>query len=141
MRRYNVKIRLAGSVQNEILKNNIPAAEVMLLRRLHGFDAVHIIDELPNDKSEHDVVRADLEKTYGKALEKLEPSPMTFEQIFGPSHMPLPGRLPDIEKREKQEKAESAAAAAGDKPPGRTQRTPLPNDVDVGSVDLEQLAS
>lgn len=141
MRRYDLKIRLSGSVQNEILKDKVPAAEVMLLRRLHGGDAIVILKEWPSDKSEHDEVREELERNYSRALEKLEPTPMTFEQIFGPSHIALPDRLPDIEKREKMEKAEAAAAAAGDKKPGMGALVRPGSKTDVASVDLEQLAS
>jgi len=40
MQTYNVKVRLAGELHNEVEKKNLIAAEILVLRKIHGADAV-----------------------------------------------------------------------------------------------------
>jgi len=92
MYRYSAKIRLGGSVTNEVQKSNLSAAEITILRRLHGNDAVSQVEEGVNDNVSHEEERSRLQVTYDRALLKVQP-PTTFEQLFGHSHQPLPVRL------------------------------------------------
>ena len=95
MFRYTSRIRLNGSVTNEVRKTDMSPAEVIIMRRLHGNDAVLDIVETPGEYAPGE--REILEARYAKALAREKP-PITFEGLFGPSHIDLPPRLPDFAK-------------------------------------------
>lgn len=136
MHRYSAKIRLGGSLHNEVYKENMSAAEVMLLRALHGFDAVVDIQEGRNDASSHAQERERLLQLYCKVSEDglgvESRSKLDFNRMFGPEHVDLPGRLPDFVKRDELEK----------NPPKTTGRTRIvaPVDVKPGSISSVDLA-
>lgn len=87
MEMYNCKVRLGGSVSNEVPKANASAAEIIVLRHLHGAEAVIDIDLVSDAKVAHQAVRDDLAKVYGEAV---------VEELFGPAHRDLPIKLPQV---------------------------------------------
>jgi hypothetical protein len=97
MYRYSAKIRIGGSVLNEVRKTNMSAAEVILLRRLHGADALAELKETGSDKAPHAEERQRLVKIYCNG-ESERRTKINFEQIFGPEHLELPNRLPEFIK-------------------------------------------
>lgn len=50
MKLYTAKVNLHGSDLNQVLKHDLTAAEIIVLKRIHGGDAV--IDIIENSKSE-----------------------------------------------------------------------------------------
>lgn len=56
MKLYTAKVRLSGSLLNEVIKHNLTPAEIVLLRALHGDDAVvdieHVADVNRSDRKE-----------------------------------------------------------------------------------------
>lgn len=84
MRIYSAKIRLAGSVLNEVRKLRLSAPEVMLLQSLHGSDSVLDIQETSDEKRKHGDERERLAGIYGAEA---------VVKIFGPALNPLPLRL------------------------------------------------
>lgn len=102
MYRYNIKLRIGGSVLNEIRCRNVCAAEIMILRKLHGSDAVCDIVELKNDSSPHRIEREKLKAKYAPDRIVEHRSRIRFEQMFGPEHTRLPDRLPEMETPEEE---------------------------------------
>lgn len=87
MQIYRCKVRLAGDLRNEVRKREATAPEIMILRRIHGHDAVVDISHVRSDKRQHSAERARLAATY---------RPKIVESLFGPAHQPLPDALPEI---------------------------------------------
>lgn len=48
MKLYSAVIHLAGEMKNQVRKNELTAAEIVLLRVIHGNDAVHEIEHVAN---------------------------------------------------------------------------------------------
>lgn len=46
MKLYNARVRLGGSISNEVNKKKITAAEIAVLQRIHGRDAVQSVVEI-----------------------------------------------------------------------------------------------
>jgi len=111
MYRYTGILRLDGNVYNEIIKEKMSAAEVMILRKLHGDDAFRELTELSTDCSDYDEERAKLMRIYvadGRLESRTKFNEVNFITMFGPAHMQLPERLPEfkIKQREEEEQAE-----------------------------------
>lgn len=140
MFRYTAKIRLGGAVTNEVRLSDLSAAEVMILRRLHGNDAVKELVETRSDRSQHADERMRLKLKYCGGGERR--TRLNFEHMFGPEHMDLPNRLPDFVKKEAEEKARLEAEATGSRPPGMKSTTKPKNkfDVDASEVTLDAIA-
>lgn len=69
MKLYNCKVRLAGSIDNEVRKEGASAAEVILLRKVHGDDAVvNIVEAGQDNKLTHEGMRDQLRRDYGEKL-------------------------------------------------------------------------
>lgn len=93
MRVYSGKIRLNGDLRWEVQRDRMTAPEVMILRALHGVDAVvglKYIDDL--DDAEISVERERLEREY-----VLNPSQdgNIVAKLFGAHHMSLPIKAPN----------------------------------------------
>lgn len=96
MYRYDGILRLDGNVYNEVEKAKMSAAEVMVLRKLHGNDAFRDLHETGNDKSNYDEEREKLMRIYvadGKLESRSKFNEQNFVMMFGPAHMKLPERL------------------------------------------------
>lgn len=112
MRLYNCKVRLSGSLYNEVQKSNVTAAEVHILKILHGGDAViDLVDigkamslttengEKPRARGQSEE-RARLEEQYGFGLvaaQKAKHPSEALGVIFGVAGQ-LPDALPDVPK-------------------------------------------
>lgn len=86
MKIFSGKMRLSGDANYEIPLVSIPAAEVHILRRLHGDDSVVILREDGADSRSDRHWRAYLQRKF---------SPAAVEKFFGASHVPLPDGLPE----------------------------------------------
>ena len=102
MQNYNCKVRLAGKIANEVFKEGVTAAEIIMFRHVHGDDSVVNISPTIMDKRSHEEERKRLSDTYG-------PEKVLF--LFGPGHNRLPVELdPEMES----ELAEKVARARGE---------------------------
>ncbi len=90
---YDATIRLQGDTAHEVNKKGLTAAEIMVLRRIHGLDAVVRIVPVPpsqavlgrSQREERDRLRklyCDRDLTAG-----------LVNELFGPDHTPLPTTL------------------------------------------------
>jgi hypothetical protein len=93
MKIYSAKIRLSGSIMNEVRRDNLSAPEVILLRHLHGHDAVTDIVEVGGDRRAHSDERERLGDLYDSGGEK-----GLILTLFGPPHQELPSELPEVSK-------------------------------------------
>lgn len=99
MHTYDVKIRFSendGIVFTEVLKENVPASEVLLLQGLHGPGRVHILKVTGNIKVDGATERARLLDIYARGRETGRKMQL-MQQIFGPAHVPLPEVVPGFE--------------------------------------------
>lgn len=126
MHLYNCKVRLNGSLYNEIPKSGVTAAEIIVLRVMHGDDAVVDIVHAGEKKLSSVQVRGELSLMYGKALRTIE-GVGSLNGIFGVAGE-LPASLPGFEP----EKKKPAKAAAAKLP----EDAELATDADV-SVDTD----
>lgn len=93
MKLYSCKVRLGGSVLNEVRKTDVTKAEISILRALHGTDAVSEV--LPNGSVARDAdeERTRLESIYlggsdttrAKVAEMLGPRVVNFEDSDAPA--------------------------------------------------------
>lgn len=94
MRLYNCTVRLGGSLYNEVPKTGVTAAEILLLRILHGNDGVAGIEEAGKNAVGQAQERDRLVETYGAGIASARQLRETPEQaiigVFG-----LGARLPD----------------------------------------------
>lgn len=93
MKLYSCKVRLSGSLYNEVPKTDVTAAEVTLLQTLHGTDSVVQIYETGKNKVGQSDERSRLIEVYGAGLvaQQLAKTPdAAFAAVFG-----IAGRLPD----------------------------------------------
>jgi hypothetical protein len=99
MQLYDAKVRLNGSVANEVNKHSITAAEVMILRALHGEDAVVNIAPVGEEQRPHLQERQRLYGIYANintlTAEALKPRMDMLRGMFGHDTADLPQRLPD----------------------------------------------
>lgn len=105
MHLYNCKVRLAGSLYNEVPKTGITAAEIIVLRTIHGDDAVADIVPAGEEKKTSVQLRGELSLMYGKALRTIDEI-KSINGIFGvagelPEH--LPGFAPEKKGKAKAE--------------------------------------
>jgi hypothetical protein len=95
MKLYDCKVRLQGSLYNEVPKPGVTAAEIYLLRHIHGNDAVADITEAGKNTATQSQERERLIEVYGEGLRgqqinKTSPS-QALAEIFG-----IAGRLPEV---------------------------------------------
>lgn len=93
MRLYSCKVRLSGSLYNEVARNDVTAPEVTILRALHGDDAVVGLAETGKNKTGQAQERDRLIELYGGglvAMQLAKTPEAAFATIFG-----VGGRLPD----------------------------------------------
>lgn len=94
MRLYSCKVRLSGSLYNEVPKFDVTAAEVHILRLLHGNDSIANLEETGKNKIGQAEERDRLIELYGpglSAMRQLREMPnQAFAGVFG-----IGGRLPE----------------------------------------------
>lgn len=90
MQLYDAKVRLNGKVQNEVPKTGITGAEVLVLKEIHGADAVVDVTAAAAEARSHDAERERLERVYG---------PKVVAKLFGAAHLDLPLRISGAAER------------------------------------------
>lgn len=111
MHLYDCKLRLGGSLYNEVPKPGITAAEITVLRVVHGDDSVvDIVHAGENKKLSSNQVRSELSLMYSKALRGIE-GVGSVNGIFGVAGE-MPASLPGFEPAKK-----TAPAAKGKSAP------------------------
>lgn len=93
---YNCKVRLAGSLLNEVLKTGVTAPEIMLFQAFHGNDAVVNIEEAGVIQRSDDDERDRLQKLYmggSNSEEGLRAKQALWMNLFGHQTNPLPTKL------------------------------------------------
>ena len=100
MQFYDCKVRLGGNVMHEVRKENITAPEIMVLRALHGDDAVVEIVVKKFDKFAGNAkVRQQLYKTYADPetnnSEVVAKRMEMMRGLFGHDAVKLPETLPE----------------------------------------------
>jgi len=95
MQYYSAKIRLAGSVSNEVRRDEISAPELMLLKRIHGPDAVLDVEYGKKGNVDHSEERKRLFEKYPTAI-NAEAKRHYVEELFGPAHTDLPAEDPQF---------------------------------------------
>lgn len=65
MKIYNCKVRLHANPNDEVRRNKVTAAEIRVLRKMHGEDAVIEITEIADIERTQDYERDRLERLYG----------------------------------------------------------------------------
>lgn len=94
MKLYSCKLRLAGAVTNEILKADITAAEIEVLREIHGADSV--VDIKSTGENTHNSMqeRARLKRIYASeeslSAQSLGKRIAMLRNLFGHDRLPLP---------------------------------------------------
>ena len=89
MQYYSAKIRLAGSMMNEVRRDGISAPEIMLLKRIHGSDALVDVEYDKKGQIVHADERQRLFTQYPTAV-NAEAKRHLVEELFGPAHQDLP---------------------------------------------------
>ena len=136
MQTYNAIVRLGGELHNEVQKKNLTSPEILILRKIHGQDAVVKIEpsgewedhfskvEVRGDAGDtyeedrdydDDVEKNRLADTYGTAIMKEEDagSPRAaIDRMFG-EFAPLPVELPELKKARKLEAETKTKAKKG----------------------------
>lgn len=98
MQLYSAKIRLGGSLVNEVRKHDLTAAEIIMLRDIHGgADAVIDIVETGSDRRTQEFERERLNQTYNsKETSTAEDHTRKTERmraLFGHDAAALPAKL------------------------------------------------
>lgn len=100
MHTYNCKVRLGGQVLDEVRKNAVTAAEIMVLRKFHGEDAVLEIKAVGSDNRSHAEERQRLYRNYASVEDNVGGTALAriaaIREMFGPDHTPLPVKLSDV---------------------------------------------
>lgn len=116
MQTYDLTLNLQGNAMFAVPRYGVLAAEVLVLKALHGPDAIAEIEEstdAPEIAGEKDsTIRAWLAEKYGKAMGGAE---LTITSIFGPDHLALPKSIEGATKSSKPAK------------PARTPKTAKPD--------------
>ena len=113
MRLYDCHLRLGGTTSSEVPKHNITAAEIIILRRIHGDDAVVRIEQ----KDDIPVNQFELRDHLRTLYERSEHQQGLVVTVLGPDHMHnLPDALdPEQEARYREEVAAKEREEAGKK--------------------------
>ena len=85
---FNCKVRLGGSLHNEVRKTAISAPEVIVLRHIHGGESVFDFEPVDLKRSEvltQEEIRENMCREYGDDR---------IAALFGESYMPLPETAP-----------------------------------------------
>jgi len=89
---YSAMVRPGGSLLNEIPKIGLSAAEIVVLRGIHGNDAVIKLQWSGSDRRKHAAERDRLVGLYGEKA---------FANVFGTGYsIKLPNELPDVPSEE-----------------------------------------
>lgn len=100
MQRYKAKIRLGGSVLNEVPKEAMMAPEVLVMRAMHGEDAVVDLAAVDSVEMSNAAVWDYLLAHYGRAriLVGNDQLPLLTTLFGAPRVSPLPTKLDGFEE-------------------------------------------
>lgn len=90
MRQFACKVRLAGSLYNEVPKSDVTVPEIIILRTIHGGDAVAEIVEIDSVKRSDAEERDRLAHIYGAAIKNRQEIVGGLPALIGFSGTPLP---------------------------------------------------
>jgi hypothetical protein len=97
MQLYDVSVRIGGNLNSVVPKQDVTAAEILVLRRLHGDDAVIDIRPTNMDKRSHGAEWARLVDIYGRnGSSSVDGASVVLESIFPGAVKTLPVKLDDI---------------------------------------------
>jgi len=97
MQLYNLTVRVGGSLFNEVPLADATAAEVEVLRRIHGHDAmVRIVATKEDARRDDESERARLQQRYGRALMTIK-GVGTLDAVLGVRGVPLPKAIPGVD--------------------------------------------
>lgn len=120
---YQGKLQLAGNVMNEVFKMNMTAAEIEVLRAIHGADAVVDIKKMGSDKRTSAQERDRLNRLYANpdanTTKSLKKKVDMMRGLFGHDRLPLPETMDDLQPLEDSAPIEDAPAPA---PKAKPQR-------------------
>jgi hypothetical protein len=105
---YKGKVRLTGSMLNEVRREDMTAPEVILLQRIHGNDAVLELEKTGTTKINHQDERQRLYLQYKTAV-NVDAKRHYIEELFGPNHNDLPTSVPGAAVVAKSSKKPTAA--------------------------------
>jgi len=95
---YDCKVLVGGSRSNEVRKEGIPAAEIAMLRHIHGDDSVLELVHVGTSDISDAEVRDMLALTYGPGdVDTTRAGPQILRDVFGPPAVPLPSRVDGVE--------------------------------------------
>jgi hypothetical protein len=92
---YKGKIRLSGSLNNEVRRDDMTAPEVILLQKIHGGDAVLELEKMGSRNVNHQDERQRLYLAYPAAI-NADAKRHYVEDLFGPNHVDLPTSVPGV---------------------------------------------
>lgn len=92
---YRGKVRLAGDMRNEVRRDDMTAPEVILLKRIHGEDALTELEKIGSTKANHQEERQRLYVKYPTAI-NVDAKRHLIEELFGPNHADLPVSVPGV---------------------------------------------
>jgi len=134
MKRYDATVRLCGDTAHEVNKEGLTAPEIMVLRRIHGLDAVVRI--IPAWAVYPHVSHREERDRLGKIYCDRDETAMLLNELFGPDHLPLPDTLDGDE----EVVAEQAARDRELKDTNTTTVTQAQLDAMVEKALLERMA-
>lgn len=95
---FNAKVRLGGALENEVIKRGLTVPEIVILRRIHGNDALIAIEHVGYCELDPIDERERLDYIYGNGLAHLhEDQKTSVEKLFGGDYTPLPEELRDYD--------------------------------------------
>lgn len=97
---YNCKVLLGGSRDNEVRKLAITAAEIVVLKHIHGDDSVLELVHVGSSKITNAQTRAMLTISYG-GDDNSRAGPPVLKEVFGPPGAPLPQEIDGVKLRSK----------------------------------------
>ena len=96
MQTYSAKIQLGGSLHNEVMREELTAPEILILRRIHGREhVVNIVAGKHVAREDHEE-RDRLAGIYGRALAAIK-GVGTIETLLGPEGTPLVKAIPGVD--------------------------------------------
>ncbi len=108
MRMYDCTVRLNGDTSSEVLKLGVTAPEIIVLRHIHGADAVVRIIPKTQHRASHSEERDRLVRLYEGAKEHKQGMIL---HLFGPPHIPLMEELDPATEASMQAATDAADAA------------------------------
>ena len=135
MKTYDCKVQLNGSRNNAVRKRGVTAAEIAILRHIHGTSpngAAAVVDIKPagNVSRTETIERARLANRYSHGEMR---GPALVKDVLGVAGVPLPQYVPGVDDPEDDgAMAEAAPEPVAPKPPKRTK---------IAKVEQEEAAT